>query len=525
MALTLGNDLTGTVSREVSEASRRSSGLGESLTTGDNKFVEVVDGFLGSSLRDSEIVLGAVAKNTAYSINMLIITDEYLKTIATSLQEGLKTIGSSGPISADKLAVLQKNLDDKKTQVELLVRTADFDGKSLLSGGAGKVDVQVGLSIADKLTIRVADISIPKLFRTGAANAINDWIAADINRTTAYNNQTTFADAIVDKHNFTQDATLTNAELSAAIVATRADNASFARLATKPLLIAAFIDDALRADVNIAADGNVAAIATDATTALINGFEAGNDTATIVAAVNAAASVAAAGNNAAIGNAAGALVNNILGGATLNATLQAHTLINNDGNTVAIATAVDGAIAANAGADKATIAAAVNAAASIAAAGNQVAIGDLAAQIYLSHSSTKITINDAPQALIDTALGHAATKAQLLANFADNQTTDLTTEAGRALSQDVFTSALNTIRAEQASVSNQKQNVIGAADALRATTNVTQKSADSYLKTDYVMTAQQYSETIRTMVAAITSLQAANKIPEAAQRLIDALAR
>ena len=152
--LTLGNDLTGTVAREVSEASRRSSGLGESLTTGENKFVEVVDGFLGNSLRDSEIVLGAVAKNTAYSINMLTITDEYLKTIATSLQEGLKTIGSSGPISADKLAVLQKNLDDKKTQVELLVRTADFDGKSLLSGGAGKVNVQLGLSIADKLTIK-----------------------------------------------------------------------------------------------------------------------------------------------------------------------------------------------------------------------------------------------------------------------------------------------------------------------------------------------------------------------------------
>ena len=221
------------------------------------------------------------------------------------------------------------------------------------------------------------------------------------------------------------------------------------------------------------------------------------------------------------------MVNNILGAATLNATLQAHTLINNDLNTVAIATAVDGVIAngLNLGHDKAAIAAGINAAASAAAAGNQVAIGNLAAEIYLSHSSTKLTINNAPQAIIDAALGHAAAKAQLLANFADNQTTDLTTETGRALSQDVFTAALNTIRAEQAAVSNQKQNVIGAADALRATTNVTQKAADSYLKTDYVMTAQQYSETIRTMVAAITSLQAANKIPEAAQRLIDALAR
>ena len=153
MTLTLGNDLTGTVAREVSAASRKSSGLGESLTTGNDKFVEVVDGFLGSSLRDSEIVLGAIAKNTAYSINMLTITDEYLKTVATSLQEGLKTIGSAGPLSADKLAVLQKNLNDKRGQVDLLIKTADFDGKALLGGGAEAVEVQVGLSITDKLTL------------------------------------------------------------------------------------------------------------------------------------------------------------------------------------------------------------------------------------------------------------------------------------------------------------------------------------------------------------------------------------
>ena len=45
MALTLGNDLTGVVACEVSAASRKSSDLGESLTTGNNRFVEVVDGF------------------------------------------------------------------------------------------------------------------------------------------------------------------------------------------------------------------------------------------------------------------------------------------------------------------------------------------------------------------------------------------------------------------------------------------------------------------------------------------------
>jgi len=95
---------------------------------------------------------------------------------------------------------------------------------------------------------------------------------------------------------------------------------------------------------------------------------------------------------------------------------------------------------------------------------------------------------------------------------------------GLMLAQDVFQNALNLVRAEQASVLNQKNNIVEVFDALRAITNVIQKAGDSYLKTDYVLTAQQYSETIRTMVAAITSLQAANKIPEAAQRLIDALA-
>ena len=108
MSLTLANDLTGLVSREVDSAARITSGLGESLATGNDKFVEVVDSFLGNSLRDSEIILGAIAKNTAYSINMLSITDVYLSTISKSLQEGLKTIGSAGPLSADKLAVLQK---------------------------------------------------------------------------------------------------------------------------------------------------------------------------------------------------------------------------------------------------------------------------------------------------------------------------------------------------------------------------------------------------------------------------------
>lgn len=51
MTLTLGNDLTGLVSREVGSGGSKASQLGASLTSGNDAFVEVVDAFLGNSLR------------------------------------------------------------------------------------------------------------------------------------------------------------------------------------------------------------------------------------------------------------------------------------------------------------------------------------------------------------------------------------------------------------------------------------------------------------------------------------------
>ena len=177
MTLTLGNDLTGLVSREVTAAESKTRGLGASLTTGNDVFVEVVDAFLGNSMRDGEILLGAIAKNTAYGVNLLTITDEYLKTIASLLQDSLKIISSAGSLSADKLAVLQKSLNDKKAQVNLLINTASFDGKSLLKGDVMDMEIQIGLNVDDRLKIKVNDISNGKLFRSSITNTINNWIA------------------------------------------------------------------------------------------------------------------------------------------------------------------------------------------------------------------------------------------------------------------------------------------------------------------------------------------------------------
>jgi len=91
MTLTLGNDLTGLVSREVAASGNKASGLGVSLTTGNDVFVEVVDEFLGNSLRDGEILLGAIAKNTTYGVNLLTVTNEYLKRYWTDLSRQIFT--------------------------------------------------------------------------------------------------------------------------------------------------------------------------------------------------------------------------------------------------------------------------------------------------------------------------------------------------------------------------------------------------------------------------------------------------
>jgi len=386
MPLTLGNDLTGLVSREVDSATTRTTGLGKSLTTGDNEFVEVVDGFLGNALRDGEIILGAIARNTAYSINLMTIADEYLTTIASSLQDGLATIGTAGPLSLDKLAVLQKNLDDKKLQANLLISTAKFDGKNLLAGGAKSIDVQVGINATDKLNIRVNDLSAGKLFRSTITNALNQAIvAAGGAGTTRYANASEVTTGVLNNENFIRFAMAGagGSGTGAVITRTQLDTLVF----------------------NLSAEQK----------ALLDQL-----------APTTRAAISALGGNA---------------GRTF-ATMNANDLRD-----------------------------------ALGGAGNFNGAG-------------------------------TAEEQELFALFNDNAATTISTgnATSRIRAQDVMQGALTQIRAEQANVSNQRTNVAESADALRASTNVTQAAADSYLKTDYVLTAQQYSEEIRKVVASITSL-------------------
>jgi len=557
-----------------------------------------------------------------------------------------------------------------------MIKTADFDGKSLLSGGAQKVDVQVGLSIADKFSVRVADLSEGKLMRIGASESLNEYIGGKLGRIGGdkYDTQEKLDAAVTSRTNFTQEvaANLTAQQFADAITAVRSGDTSFIRIADEKLApvlnskiveqantptanaIAGRFDEMFRNVVPISGDAAEAAMVAAAKQAIADGIIAGDTIVDIGNAIDTAIDAvggapAGAGANAqiaflnamqstdavavaAVSAAGGALVAAAAG--TLSATIQTDAVIRLDA-AGAIAEAVDLAIVANQGADVDTIAAAVKAAAAAAAidtaitdiraaidngtvdagdadapavaakivtdvtalnaAGNFAGIagaaifalidnaadadvvtasvdgfaqagagnaamrtavnnalepeirgdanviaeadklGDVAEALYRAslHNNTfenalpadPVNIMNVTSADLATAIADNAVRTELTALFADNQATDLTTAEGRSLSQDVINSALNIIRGEQANISNQRTSVIEAADALRATTDVTQKSADSYLNTDYVLAPQEYNESVKKITSAISVLQGANKISDAVKQMLDSLAR
>jgi flagellin-like hook-associated protein FlgL len=395
MALTLSNNLTGSTSREVNSMTRNASILGTSMTTGDNKKIPTIDAFLGNSLKDKELMLSALTRNTSYAVNLVKTTSEYLNAIASFIQKGLVTITSVGILSAEKVPTLQQYIDALRSQINVLINTANFDNRQLLNGGATQIKVQLGTSTADNMSIFVRDIGNDNLYRTSLALAINEWIAEDPTaaRTSYYS----------------------------------ADELKVAQLNNENLIS-------------------------------IGGTGYGGSGTGIAMTENE------------ISNALVAIRDR-----TPNLLLKFDSLL-----------------------------------------------PLLKAQLALANTTlATATTNEFAAAI--TGPGNANNAKFEL--FYNNPATSLATADNRMLAHDIFLSALTNIRGEQARLRTQEGNLMENIDVMRATVNITQKTADSYLHTDYLLTAQEYSEVIRRGIAAITALQAANKIPEAAQKLLDNLAR
>ena len=395
MPLTLTNSLSSLVAYNVCEVSKKNIYLGESLATGYNQNLTLVDAFLGNSITDVTFLAKSIYKNISYGTNMLSVADEYLKSIASALQNCLNVLNAVNSVSTDKLPILEKRFFDSAKLTYGLIRSAEFDQKKLFLGDISNISIQVKELIHGNLTINIKDLGGGKWARSYATTLVNQWFAEDYRRCNYYNSQE---------------------ELN---------------------------KDMAKNNINIME-----------TAARMNGHGSGGR---ITYQESATAIIAIRDNNPKFIS-------------VLNITLP-NTLRD-----------LKNIVPFNADRD----------------------------------------FTNATRDQIITAMGIPAMPKQEISRLSmDKQKMAITDP----LTMHIYTTALATIRVEQANIANQKQNLLSIANALRATTDIIKKASDSYLKSDYVSTAQKYAENIRKIIASITALQANNRIPETVQRLLDSMVK
>lgn len=109
--------------------------------------------------------------------------------------------------------------------------------------------------------------------------------------------------------------------------------------------------------------------------------------------------------------------------------------------------------------------------------------------------------------------------------YRDNQqnyikTLSIIDESDAGVAQEVLENALKMIRNEQSSITSQLESVTQASQNLQSQIDITQDAADGYLNTDYISAAKTFKEGLSRIQAAVSAMQAGNKITEAAQSIL-----
>ena len=185
----------------VSHALYRSYELqkrGESIATGYNKSVDVIENFIGSAENDTCQIAKSTLKSTITATNLLEIGESRIIEASAALQKGLGAIGKSAA-NPGHFSILQTQLDADKVQVDTLLKSANFDNMGLFSGEAKNIQIPVGTSITDTVKISLPDLLNGKLYRTSITTELNKWIVADPARSNYYANAGEIADD--DKNN------------------------------------------------------------------------------------------------------------------------------------------------------------------------------------------------------------------------------------------------------------------------------------------------------------------------------------
>lgn len=96
-------------------------------------------------------------------------------------------------------------------------------------------------------------------------------------------------------------------------------------------------------------------------------------------------------------------------------------------------------------------------------------------------------------------------------------------ESDAEVAQEVITNALEYLRNTQATVQTQIESIREASNALQSVIDITAASADSYNKADLIESSQMFSDAIKNILAAVSTIQAGNQISQAAQQLLQQL--
>lgn len=162
--------------------------LGQSLSTG-KRTNDVIARFIVGSLSDKRILLNSVKQEASYAVNVISTAENSLNSVANRLQDALRVAVTASNLSEEQARVLQNSIDESKSAINIAINTAQFDGKSVLSGGMTEFRMQVGPDSSDYQLISISNMSDNKIFRTSIARLVNNWIAADptAGRTSRYN--------------------------------------------------------------------------------------------------------------------------------------------------------------------------------------------------------------------------------------------------------------------------------------------------------------------------------------------------
>ncbi|MFK7973415.1 MAG: hypothetical protein AB8B66_00930 [Rickettsiaceae bacterium] len=523
---------------EAQYSSRLLQRSGKSLSTGRNQEVGVIEDFIGSSENDTCAITRSTLRSTINATNMLEIGQNRILEGLNALTRGLSVIGNSGGANLERLQLLQTQLDASKAQLDTMLRSADFDNIGLFSGEAKNLEVSIGTSITDTVKVSLPDLLNGKLYRTSITAELNKWIVANPGQTTYYTNAGQIDTDVKNNVNLiacclagdggsgTQGRTITDQQFADALYA----------LSPKSKRLLDQLAPVAKADLIAKARGNTfinaspvqlqAILARDAESTRIGGQitdmlgavadrdtpqNTANATRDRIMAVPGLPQVA---KDAVIEGAHGIYLNNAQARDTVRS-IALRALIGRSKHEIFLRAKMPMDVFFSPGAidlpdvldvqdyneavqESDTICAASKAASAAAAA--------------------------VPGATIDTmrnTLLNNNSRDEVVALLQDNMPTNISTgvdaaalRRNRLITRDVLTNASNTLRQVKATIISKKEHIIFAADSLRRIINVTQKSADAYLKTNYLQAVQEFSHQLQALMASLNALQGNNRSTE-----------